>query len=226
MITELKEKMKSGRRVLAINLAGHNPDVVESLAKYGADIAFIDCERTGIGLDAATDLIRACRAARLPCVVRSWSKSPEVIVQCLDRQADGVVVPHVDTALETQQLVELMRYACGERAPEKLLVVQIETPMAVAHIKAMAEVDGVDVFLIGPNDLSYEMTGTRGRITPEVQQAIEQVAEHLRSKSIPFGLPCPAQDMEKFKNMGASLMYYPLEWVIQDGLAAITRLMA
>ena len=100
MTSKLKEKMRRGEVAIAVNIGGHNADIIEPLARLGADVAFIDCERTGIGLDAATDLIRASRAAGLPCVVRSWSKAPEVLVRYLDRKVDGIVVPHVDSLEE------------------------------------------------------------------------------------------------------------------------------
>ena len=154
MTSKLKEKMRRGEVAIAVNIGGHNADIIEPLARLGADVAFIDCERTGIGLDAATDLIRASRAAGLPCVVRSWSKAPEVLVRYLDRKVDGIVVPHVDSAEEAAATVELVRYACGDAAANKLVVVQIETKAAVKQAGAMAAVPGVDVILIGPNDLS------------------------------------------------------------------------
>lgn len=53
-----------------MNLADHNPDIVEHLARLSADLAFIDCKRTGVGLNAATDLIHASCVAGVPCVVQ------------------------------------------------------------------------------------------------------------------------------------------------------------
>ena len=226
MIQALKLKLKSGAPVVAINIGGNNVDIIDSLKKFGADLAFIDCERTGIGLDVATNLIRACRAAALPCVVRSWSRAPEVIVQYLDRQADGVVIPHVDTALEAQNLVKLMHYGCSGHVENKLLIIQIETPESVENIESMSNIQGVDVFLIGPNDLSYEMTGKRGHISPPVEEAISRVAQVLRQKGIPFGMPCKNSDFEKFQAIGANFIYYPIEWIIESGMQEMKQAFA
>ena len=223
MTSKIKEKMKRGEVAVAVNLSGRNPDIVEHLARLGADLAFIDCERTGIGLDAATDLIRASRAAGLPCVVRSWSRSPEVLVRYLDRKADGIVVPHVESAEEAAAIVELVRYACGGAAAEKLVVVQIETQAAVKVVDAMAAVPGVDVFLVGPNDLSYEMTGTRGARTPEVNQAIEHVAARLRHAGRAFGMPARLNEIAAFRALGATFLYYPVEWLLERGLEELKR---
>ncbi len=219
----LKQKLARGEVAIAVNLGGRNPDIIEHLAKLGADIAFIDCERTGIGLDAATDLIRAARAAGLPAVVRSWSKAPEVLVRYFDRKADGIVVPHVESAEEAAAYVELVRYACGDAASSKLLVLQIETRAAVADVDKLAAVSGVDVWLIGPNDLSYEMTGTRGSRTPEVNQAIEHVAARLRAAGRAFGMPGRIGEMPAFRGMGATFLYYPVEWLLERALAELKQ---
>jgi 2-keto-3-deoxy-L-rhamnonate aldolase RhmA len=223
MTSKLKEKMRRGEVAIAVNIGGHNADIIEPLAKLGADVAFIDCERTGIGLDAATDLIRASRAAGLPCVVRSWSKAPEVLVRYLDRKVDGIVVPHVDSAEEAAAIVELVRYACGDAAANKLVVVQIETKAAVKQAGAMAAVPGVDVILIGPNDLSYEMTGKRGARTPDVEQAIAEVAAHMRAAGRPFGMPGRLADIAAFRALGATFLYYPVEWLFERAMEELKR---
>jgi 2-keto-3-deoxy-L-rhamnonate aldolase RhmA len=46
-------------------------------------------------------------------------------VQYMDRMADGIVVPHVDTAEEAQAIVEMVRYACGKAANDKIVITQI-----------------------------------------------------------------------------------------------------
>lgn len=224
MTAAVKQKMARGEVAIAVNLAGHNPDLLEPLARWGADVAFVDCERTGIGIDAATDLIRAARAARLPAVVRSWSRSPEVLVQYFDRKADGIVVPHVDSAQEAASVVEVVRYACGEAAArDKLVVVQIETPAAVAAVDAIAAVPGIDVVLIGPNDLSYEMTGVRGNMTAEVERTIEHLAARLRAADRAFGMPARLDQVARFRALGATFLYYPVEWLIERALEELQR---
>jgi 4-hydroxy-2-oxoheptanedioate aldolase len=222
-VQAVREKMQRGEVVVAVNLSGRNPDVIDHLARLGADVAFIDCERTGIGLDAATDLIRASRAADLPCVVRSWSRAPEALVRYLDRKADGIVVPHVDTPEEAASIVELVRYACGDAAASKLTIVQIETPKAVKAVDAMAAVPGVDVFLLGPNDLSYEMTGKRGSRTPEVIAAIEHCCARLRAAGRNYGMPGRIGEIAQFRALGATFLYYPVEWLLETGLEQLAK---
>lgn len=216
-----QQRLRNGQIVIAVNLGGHNPDVMGALASAGAHIAFIDCERTGIGLDAATDLIRAARVAGLSPMVRSWSRDPAVLVQYLDRQVDGLIIPHIDDAKDAQAAVEVVRYACGAQACDKTVIVQIETVNAVDHLDAIADVPGVDAFLIGPNDLAYSMTGTRGAQTPEVMAAVEGVSARLKAKGLRFGMPASWQYIDAFKARGATFLYFPIEWLLDQALVEL-----
>lgn len=216
-----QQRLRDGATVIAVNLGGRNPDVMGALARGGAHIAFIDCERTGIGLDAATDLIRAARVAGLSPMVRSWSRDPAVLVQYLDRQVDGLIIPHVDTAAQAEEAVEVVRYACGDQAHEKSVIVQIETALAVSHLDELLRVEGIDAFLIGPNDLAYSLTGRRGANTPEVVAAVEKVSIRLRAEGRRFGMPATWRDLAQFRARGATLLYFPIEWLLDRALAEL-----
>lgn len=222
MVSGLKARLSAGETVVAVNVGGRNADLVEALGRLKADLAFIDCERTGLGLDSATELLRAARAARLPAVVRSWSSDPGVLVQYLDRKADGIVVPRVDSAAEARAVVETVRYASGsDGAAEKLVIVQIESREAVAAIDEIAAVSGVDVFLLGPNDLGYSMTGVRGARTPETEQALDHVCARLTAAGRSFGMPSRIDDLETFRRRGATFLYYPVEWLLERALGEL-----
>ena len=111
----------------------------------------------------------------------------------------GVIVPHVDTAEEAKQIVAACLFRpLGERgvsgaAPqlgfktipfaemrrqlneETLVVVQIESPEAVENADAIAAVPGVDVLLVGTNDLSAAM-GIDGQADhPQIEAAYRKV---------------------------------------------------
>ena len=218
----LKQRFRDQQPVIAVNVGGRNTDVMAALASAGAHAAFIDCERTGIGLDVATDLIRAAKVVGLTSLVRSWSKDPAVLVQFLDRQVDGLVVPHINCAQDAVDAVELVRYACGDKAPEKIVIVQIETREAIENLDDIMAVPGVDAYLIGPNDLAYSLMGQRSARTPEVLAAVDGLAKRLKAAGKPFGLPSKLDDLPDFVASGASLLYYPIEWLLTSALKDLT----
>lgn len=214
-----QQRLRDGRMVIAVNLSGRNPDVMGALASAGAHVAFVDCERSGIGLDAATELIRAAKLAGLSPMVRSWSRDPAVLVQYLDRQADGLIVPHIDTAQDAADAVEVVRYACGDKATDKTVIVQIETAKAVGNLDAILAVPGIDAFLIGPNDLAYSLIGKRGARTPEVLAVIDDVCRRLKAAGRRFGMPANWNQLEEFQARGATFLYFPIEWLLERALA-------
>ena len=218
----LKQRFHDQQPVIAVNVGGRNTDVMAALASAGAHAAFIDCERSGIGLDVATDLIRAAKVVGLTSLVRSWSKDSAVLVQFLDRQVDGLVVPHINCAQDAVDAVELVRYACGDKAADKIVIVQIETREAIENLDDIMAVPGVDAYLIGPNDLAYSLMGQRGARTPEVLAAVDGIANRLKAAGKPFGLPCKLDDLPDFLASGASLIYYPIEWLLASALKDLT----
>jgi 2-keto-3-deoxy-L-rhamnonate aldolase RhmA len=220
-----QQRLKDGKTVIAVNVAGKNPDVMQALSKSGAHMAFIDCERTGIGIDAATELIRAAKLANLTAIVRSWSKDPTVLVQYLDRQVDGLVVPHINTPKDVADVVELFRYACGDKSADKTIIVQIETVEAINNLDAIMQVPGVDAYLIGPNDLAYDMTGVRGARTPDVLNMVDHVSERLRLAEKRFGMPADWSQLEHFQQLGATFLYFPIEWLIDKALKDLNGLL-
>ena len=222
-VADLKRRLAAGETVISVNPEGANADIVPALARLGADLLFVDCERTGIGLDKAGDLLVAARAAGLPSVVRSWSADPAVLVQFLDRKAGGLVVPHVETAADAAAVVETVRFACGDGAAERLVIVQIESRAGVDAIDEIAEVEGIDVFLIGPNDLGYSLTGRRGARTPEVAEAIDHVCARLGAAGCRYGMPAPVAERDTFRRRGATFAYYSVNWILEHGCAEMNR---
>lgn len=223
MTSSIKERLRGGDIVTVVNVGGANPDAVEMLARYGADIAFIDCEHSGIGLDAASHCIRAARASGIATVVRSWSRDPSVLVQYFDRKADGIVLPHVETAAEAEALIEAARYACGSASADKLLVVQIESRRGAEAVDEIGAVEGIDAVLIGPSDLTWDLSRSRDVEAPETQTVIDHVCARLRAAGKPFGMPVPLGGIDRFRTRGGTFLYHPLEWLVRDALAGLRQ---
>ena len=218
-VQSFKSRLAAGLPVFAVNVGGRNADTLAALARYGAHAAFIDCERSGIGLDAAAELLFAARAAGLPSLVRTQSADQADMVRFLDRGADGLVVPHCDSARDAAAAVEVMRYACGAAgAAQKTLIVQIETTNAVAELEQIAAVPGIDAFLIGPNDLAWEVCGERGAKNAQMTQILDDVCSRLGALGKRYGMPGPMAELPQFQRRGCTLVYYAMDWLIESGL--------
>jgi 2-keto-3-deoxy-L-rhamnonate aldolase RhmA len=70
---------------------------------------------------------------------------------------------------------------------EVLVVLQIERPQAIEQIEEIAAVPGVDVCLIGPNDLTLSL-GAQSRDDPMVVAGIERVIAACSAAGIASGI--------------------------------------
>ena len=114
--------------------------------------------------------------------------------------ATGIIVPHVANEEEARQIVEWVRFhPLGKRAldggnidgnfcltsstdyvknsnQERLVILQIESPEALAEVEKIAAVPGFDGLLFGPGDFSHRV-GQVGQLKiPEVVAARKRVA--------------------------------------------------
>jgi 2-keto-3-deoxy-L-rhamnonate aldolase RhmA len=146
----------------------------------------------------------ASLAVGITPIVRVPGKEHFHATRLLDAGAQGIVVPHVDSVDEAQRAVAYCKYPpLGHRSvmgalpqfayrsvpvgestavanAETLVVLMLETPEAIAQADAIAAVPGVDVLLIGTNDLCAEL-GIPGQFAdPRVEEAYRMVIDACR----------------------------------------------
>ena len=222
----LKTRLASGLPAFAVNVGGRNAETpkrrnaetLKALARHGAHAAFIDCERSGIALDAAAELLFAARAAGLPSLVPTHSAEQSELIRFLDCGADGLIVPHCVSAHDAAAAVEVMRYACGAAAADQTLIVQIETKNAVANLEAIAAVAGIDAFRIGPNDLAWEVCGERGAKNEQMTKIVVDICRRLAALGKRYGMPGPMSELSQFRRRGCTLVYYSMDWLVEAGM--------
>jgi 2-keto-3-deoxy-L-rhamnonate aldolase RhmA len=195
-----REQLSNGGLALGIGLRqARTVDVALAMAGCGFDWLFIDLEHGVMSLDVAAQISVAALAAGITPAVRVPSGQYWLATRALDGGALGIVMPHVDTADQARAIVDHLKYPpLGHRSvagampyfgfravpaaeatkkinEELLIVLMLETPQAISNAEAIAAVEGVDVLLVGTNDLMMEM-GLPGHFGhPEVQRAYETV---------------------------------------------------
>ena len=200
-----RERLVKGELSLGIGLRqARTVDVAAAMASCGFDWLFIDLEHGTMPLDTAVQISVAALTAGISPVVRVPSRQYSLATRVLDGGALGIVMPHVDTAEEARAIVGHLKYPplghrsmaggmayygfravpTGEAAAtmnaETLVVVMLETPQAIANADAIAAVEGVDVLLVGTNDLMMEM-GFPGQFGhAEVARAYDKVIAACR----------------------------------------------
>jgi len=224
-----RRRLAAGELALGMGVRQARTVDIATIAKTsGFDWLFIDMEHSSMDVDLASQLAMASLAVGITPIVRVPGHEHYHASRLLDNGAQGIVAPHVDTPEEAARIVSACRYpplghrslagaqpqlgfraaSMAEALPlinaETLVVVMLETPKAIANADAIARVPGVDVLLIGTNDLCAEM-GMPGRFTdPKVEDAYRTVVAACakQGKHPGMGGVYEPKLMEKYIGMG------------------------
>ncbi|MEU4895111.1 aldolase/citrate lyase family protein [Streptomyces sp. NPDC044780] len=208
-----KEKLSRGETVYSMTVRlVRTVDIAAIAHAAGFDSVYIDMEHSPFPLDAAGQICLACNHLGVTPLVRVPGLDPSFIGRVMDSGAMGIIVPGVDSADEMRTAVRAVKHApWGERSlagappqlhyqsfpPEQtiraldhasMVVAQIETRAGLAAVEEIAAVEGVDVLLVGANDLSLEL-GIAGRMDhPELHKAYLRVIEACRANGKTAGV--------------------------------------
>ncbi|MGE5268497.1 MAG: HpcH/HpaI aldolase family protein [Thiohalocapsa sp.] len=177
-----REKLEQGELSLGVGIRmTRSVEIAKAMAVAGFDWLFLDMEHGVMSLEACAQIATAALDAGIAPIARVPNGEYAMATRALDNGVLGIVVPHVDTAAEAQEVVSKLKYppighrSMGGIGPHyglrmvksaeaaaalnaaNLTVVMIETPTAIANAEEIAAVPGVDVLLMGTNDLCAEM---------------------------------------------------------------------
>src|SRR6218665_2880259 len=175
----LKRGLAKGKKQPGLWLSLESPHVTEVLAGAGYDWLLLDMEHTCLDTSQGADHPRAAKGGTAELVVRIPWNEPVIVKRLLDAGVRSIMVPFVQGADEARRAVAATRYPphgirgvsgnmrangfsrikdYGQRYhEEQCIIVQIESPTAVAAIAEIGAVDGVDGIFVGPNDLAANM---------------------------------------------------------------------
>ena len=167
----------------------------------GFDALFVDMEHTTVTLETASQICIAALPVGVTPLVRIPGHAFHDATRLLDMGAQGIICPNVSTRDEALAFADACRFPpVGNRSvggvgalqgyhPTPLgevnaqgnaattLIPMIETPDGVANADAIAAVPGIDILLIGSNDLCTAM-GIPGELKhPKLRAAYESVAK-------------------------------------------------
>ncbi len=237
----LRDRLPSPREPLqGLFMNGPAADLVEvaGLAKF--DFVVLDGEH-GHVWPSLPDLIRAARYRDVAAIVRVPNTRPDAMSQAMDWGADGILVPAVRTADEIERAVAAVRYPpegkrglagsvaaadygwkgegyLAESRRRASVWIQVETEEALRELDRWAGLSSVDLFFIGPADLSMAL-GEEGRPGPRFEAAMDGVIRTLQGRKawgIFAGTP---DDRERWQRLGAAAVATSVPLVLRQGIA-------
>jgi 2-keto-3-deoxy-L-rhamnonate aldolase RhmA len=197
-----KERMKAGEVALGMVLKICRTAEIARIAKTsGFDFLFIDTQHAAFSLETINTLVHAALGCGITPMVRVRGVHDPDVSLLLDSGVTGIVFPDVDTAEDARLAVSRCKFPpVGKRSvasgyaifdyrpiPLKqsvplmnentLVVCMIETREGVRNADAIAAVEGVDVLLVGTNDLLSDMGKPGAFGDAEATAAVEHVVD-------------------------------------------------
>jgi 4-hydroxy-2-oxoheptanedioate aldolase len=180
MINLAREQLERGELSLGVGIRVlRSVEAAKAMKSSGFDWLFIDLEHGALSIETASQLCLAALDAGIAPLVRVPNGEYSLATRLLDNGALGIVVPHVESADEASLITDRLRYPPqGHRGvysimPQfdykpradmttslnrsNLIVVMLESAKAIANAETIAAVPGIDVLLIGTNDLCIDL---------------------------------------------------------------------
>jgi len=233
----LRKRVLAGESVYGMMIRqARDPGAPAIFAAAGYDFVFIDMEHGNYSMETVADLIRGAKSSGIATIIRVPRLETFFISRVLDAGAEGIMVPMTSTRSQAEEIVRFSKYTpLGQRGfgaqlgqtdykPLKasefmkeanentLIVAQIETPEGIENIDSILEVEGIDVGLIGPNDLSFSM-GIPDQMGSEIlTKAVDKVVESAKKKGKASGIHIGnIEALKKWRAKGMRVLAYSID---------------
>ena len=228
----IKHKLAAGGVACVIAGITHADDI-DAFGPVGLDGVWLEGEHGGVDAADLGNLTRACDIWGMTSVVRVNQNDQALIYRTLDRGAQAIVVPHVNTREEAQNVVEGGKFApIGHRGmyisrqghgvpdyfrvanDETLLVVLIEDIVAIDNLNEILQVDHIDVFFVAPADLAASMGHIDDLQHPEVQKTIDDALARIQAAGRIAGAYATNENVASYSAAGARFfLTNPRSWL-------------
>ncbi len=227
----VRDKLNRGELVSSMTVRLTRGVEIARIAKTaGFDSIYIDLEHSSFSLDLTGQICMAAMNIGIAPFVRVPANQPEWISRALDGGALGIIAPHVGSAEEARRVVAAAKFTpLGSRSAAggmphlefrsfpasqaypvlneaTMVIVQFENVAALEKADEILAVEGVDMALIGTNDLTADM-GIPGqyddpRVHEAYAHAIACAQRHGKHVGV-GGLSSRPDLVEAFVRMGA-----------------------
>ena len=212
-VNNMKRRLAAGEVVSTMSIRYSRGIEIVGFAKAaGMNGLFIDLEHSSIDLDQCAQFTMAALAHGITPVVRVPGLASTFVGRVLDGGAQGVIIPHVGSAKAALESARAARFfPDGDRSAigglaalqygafptieankavnaEIMCIVMVEGLEGLANVDEIAEVEGVDVLLIGTNDLTREYGIPGQHDDPRITAAYEKVIAACRRTGKALGI--------------------------------------
>ena len=237
----IKHKLADGQ-VAAVVSGINNADDIDAFGPIaeatGFDGVWLEGEHGPVDPADLGNLTRACDIWGLTSVVRVNDNHQGLIYRTLDRGAQAIVVPHVNSRAEAENVVQGGKFApAGARGlygsrqyhgiddfaergnEETCLIILIEDIVAHGNLDEILEVDHIDVFFVAPSDFASSM-GHIGNVDhPDVQAKIDDSIRRIVTAGRTAGAMTSTENVGEYLDKGARFVLTGVQAWLNAGAA-------
>jgi 4-hydroxy-2-oxoheptanedioate aldolase len=227
-INELKLKLAAGRTVIGSFVYVPSAKLTEIVGLAGFDFVVIDMEHGPVDTVVAEDMVRAAELTGTTPLIRVTHNSAHFILRALDIGAQGVHVPEVTTVEDARLAAGSTKYGpvghrglAGVRAAdyglkqslaeytlaankETMCIVHIESERSVQNLDRLLTVDAIDVYYLGPEDLSNSLGIPGQSKDPRVVKLVEDSIRKITAAGKTAGcIAADAATARRYVELGA-----------------------
>ena len=237
---QMKHKLTSGNPAFGVSVMFPSPHIVDIIGRLGFDWVLIDCEHGSISLESVELMVMAAESAGITPIARPPSTHSRLSASSWTEASWECKCP-MSHREDARKAVEAVKYhplgerglAAGVRAAnygygmsmsdyaeqsnaETLVCVQLEEGEAVSNVDEIVQVDGVDVFFVGPSDLSQSL-GYPGRPdAPPVREAMDTVFATIAAAGKLSGSAGNAAAHHRYMQQGVTYLYTHLTTLLSS----------
>lgn len=233
----LKEKINKKKAVLGTWNVLACAQVADVLAQSGLDFVIMDLEHGAHNASEILNCANACRAHGSSLLVRVPKPDIALYQSALDQGAEGLIVPHIESASEADEFVKATSFApqgfrgfspytpaagYGGKEPRRyardansdlVRAVIIESKEGLDHLNEILEVKGLDVVYFGAYDLSAVFGHTGDIFHPKIVRLIRSAAKQVVAAGLcPGGFVARSvSDVRTQKKWGLKFITYGVD---------------
>ena len=195
------EKLRSGENAICTKMNLADPRAFEIAAICGFDCVWTCQEHIANDYRMINEQVLATKAHDCDILCRVAKGGYSDFIRPLELDATGIMVPHVMSLKEAEEVVEMTRFYPEGRRPvdggnadglyalcgfeeymeqanrERFVVLQIEDPEPLDELDEIAALEGYDILFFGPTDFSHSIGDPGNYDNPLVKEARIKVAD-------------------------------------------------
>jgi 4-hydroxy-2-oxoheptanedioate aldolase len=246
-VRAFREAYQSGKLVLGMTCSTMSPVTTEIIGRAGFDFVIVDTEVLSINPETIENMVRAAECTGTIPMIKLKDNDPVMISDALNTGAPACKIPHAQSADDLKRAIDAAYfhprgtrglctvsrangYAQGKMSEliewtnrEALVIPILEDKIAVERIDEIMAVEGIEIYDVGPVDLShsYHLQPDRGFGNPEIAAALERIVAAARKHrkhvmTVPvFGQELsPELVQERLIDKGINIIFYRTDSVM------------